>query len=249
MMDTADAAFPRLFDEAERVRWRMEHVPWETLRRDLVTPELVQLVRDIVVSEATTFSATQRFLDDFADDVDFTSWLAVWFYEETKHPQVLMRWLEQLGERCDDATLRRARVTAPFMKSRMGTLVTNIISEMVASSRYIHLSRHSPEPVLAELGKRLAADEARHAASFFTFARKRLASQGDDTAAVERRDALKMLYLWANETARVQHPVSLFRGGEAGLAAVRSRVIHMIGLLVGAPLRTADDIVLHLKEA
>jgi hypothetical protein len=243
----SEPVFARLFDDAERARWRMEDVPWASLDRAAVTPDLVQLVRDIAASEATTFSATQRFLADFADDVDFTSWLAVWFYEETKHPQVLMRWLAQLGEHCDDDAIRRARVTAPFMKSRMGTLVTNIISEVVASSRYMNLSRNSPEPVLAGIAARLGADEARHAASFFTFARKRLAAASDATT--ERRDALKVVYLWANETERVQHPVSMFRGGEAGLKAVKSRVIRMIGLLIGAQLRSVEDIVGLLKEA
>jgi hypothetical protein len=237
--------YARLYDEAESARWRIADVPWRELRPDAVTPELVQLVRDIVASEATTFSATQRFLRDFADDVELTNWISVWFYEETKHPQVLMRWLDAVGASYDDEAVRRARVTAPFMKSKTATLTSNVISEMVAATRYMNLRGNSPEPVLSWIAARLAGDEARHAASFFSFAQRRiLMSAEPDT---ERRDALKVLYLWANEREQMRHPVNMFQGS-VGFEAAMSRVIRMIGLLVDLPLRTPDDVVCQLKD-
>jgi hypothetical protein len=244
----ARPVFDALYLEAERARWKLADLRWEQIEREHVTPELVQLVRDIAESEATTFSATQRFLQDFADDVELTNWISVWFYEETKHPHVLFTWLDAVGAGRGNADMRRARVTAPFMKSRMGTLVTNIISEIVASSRYMNLSTRTPEPVLAQIATRLAADEARHAASFYTFAHRRIAAASDPDA--ERRDALKVVYLWINESERVHHPVNLFattQASAAAVAAVRSRVIRTIGLLVGAPLRDAADVMSELK--
>jgi len=243
--------FADLYACAERARWKLEDLPWGSIQRDKVTPELVQLVAAIAESEATTFSATQRFLQDFSNDVELTNWISVWFYEETKHPHVLLTWLDAVGagEAAPEMhAMRRARVTAPFMKSRMGTLVTNIISEIVASSRYMNLSTTAPEPVLSQIGKNLAADEARHAASFYTFAHRRLATATDVEA--ERRDALKVLYLWINESERVHHPVNLFsttQASAAAKAAVQSRVIRTIGLLVGAPLRDAGDVMSQLK--
>jgi hypothetical protein len=239
--------FARLFDEAERVRWRMHDLPWSSMRRDRVTPELVELVREIAASEATTFSATQRFLHEFADDVELTNWIAVWFYEETKHPEALSRWLAELGASIDDRAMRRARVTAPFMRSKMGTLVMNVISEMVASTRYIGLAARSPEPVLARLAEHLAGDEARHAASFFTFARHRLARSQDREQDV--RDALKVLHLWAKDPGHVQHPINLLKGAAPGFETVRNRVVRMIGLLVGIPLKTPEDVLDQLKAS
>ena len=241
----SEPVFPRLFDEAERARWRMDELPWQSLRVDAVTPELLALVREIVISEATTFSATQRFLQEFADDVDFTSWISVWFYEETKHPQVLLRWLSRFGMGVDEPTLRRARVTAPFMKSKVATLVTNIISETLAAARYMALHERCAEPLLAAIAGRLAGDEARHAASFFTFARARLACSRN--ADQDRRDALKVLHLWSSDRSHVTHPVNLFDGA-LGFEAVRSRIFRLIGLLVGAELRTADDVVRELRD-
>jgi hypothetical protein len=107
-----------------------------------------------VISQARSLNAQvadHPFMTDLADDVDFTQWISVWFYEETKHPQALLRWLHHLGVGVDDKFIMRGRATSPFMKSRMGTLVTNISSEMVASAAYTRLYRESPEPVLALL--------------------------------------------------------------------------------------------------
>lgn len=246
-LDTG-SVFSRLFDQAELARWKIEDVPWGSLDRTKVTPELIQLVREIVAAEATTFSATQRFLQEFTDDLDFTNWISVWFYEETKHPHVLLRWLAELGEHCDDAFLRRARVTVPFMKSRMATLVTNIVSEMVASARYMSLRAGSPEPVLGQIAARLAGDEARHAASFFLFAQRRLATSGNPDA--ERRDALKVLYLWSKENAQVHHPVNLFKSASSAqtLEATQGRIYRMVGYLIGSPLRSVDDVVSRLRD-
>jgi ferredoxin len=245
--DDAAPVFDRLFDEAERARWRLDDLPWSGLLHAAVTPELVGLVREIAAAEATTFSATQRFLGEFSDDVDFTNWISVWFYEETKHPQALSRWLGLVGAAVDERSIRRARVTAPFMKSRFGTLVTNIISEMVASARYMGLHARSPEPLLARIAGHLAGDEARHAASFFTFARKRLA--GSRTPELDRRDALKVLHLWASDRDNVRHPVNLFHGSSTpAFEAVQSRVVRMIGSLVGIPLGTPDDVLRQLRD-
>lgn len=249
----------RLFDEAERVRWRIEDVPWDRIDRDRITPGLVRLVRETAFSELTTTTATRRFLTDLGDDVDFTQWVAVWFYEESKHPQVLLRWLHRLGETVDEQFVRRGRATAPFMRSRMGTLVTNIISEMVASAGYARLHATSTEPVLAGIGRLLAADEARHAASFYAYARRLLERSRDPAA--DRRDAVKVLYLWFADNERVAHPVNEFYGrhgagdtGEPGnqpdFAAVvpRERIIRLIGTLVDLPLTGETDLLAAVRD-
>lgn len=256
----ADALCIRLFDDAERVRWRMEDVPWSRLERERVTPGLLALVREIAFSELTTTTATRRFLTELGDDPDFTQWIAVWFYEETKHPQVLLRWLHQCGVGVDDGFLLRGRATAPFMKSRMGTLVTNIISEMVATAAYTSLHRFAPEPVLAGIGRRLASDEARHAASFYAYARRHLERSRDPES--DRRDALKVLYLWFQDNQHVRHPVNEFYGRserrpevaatmadlQFDRAAPRDRIFAVIGALIDRPLDGEADVLAQLEE-
>ncbi len=247
----------RLSDEAERVRWRMEDVPWARVDRERAGPALRALVREAAYSELTTTTATRRFLTDLGDDVDFTQWVSVWFYEETKHPQVLLRWLHRVGETVDEQFVRKGRATAPFMKSRIGMLVTNIVSEMVASAAYARLAAASPEPVLAGIARDLRADEARHAASFFAYAQRLL--ERSRTRDADRRDAVKVLYAWFQDNERVAHPVNEFYGRhEAGAAesiqmefattAPRERILRLIGMLVELPLTGETDLLAAVRD-
>ncbi|TMQ22095.1 MAG: hypothetical protein E6J90_13035 [Deltaproteobacteria bacterium] len=250
-----ETLYPGLFAQAEAVRWRMQDIPWSQIERGAVTSGLRQLVREIAFSELTTATATRRFLTDLADDVDLTQWIAVWFYEETKHPHALLTWLHHLGERVDGQFVQRGRATAPFMRSRMGTLVTNIISEMVASAGYAALAARAAEPVLRRIARHLAGDEARHAASFYVYARRHLERSAEPAA--DRRDALKVLYLWYAGSALVGHPVSEFYGrheqrpeiGETmaqlgfNLAAPRDRISQLIGTLLDLELDGSVDLV------
>ena len=202
----------RLALEAERVRWRLGDLDFGAVDTSRVRPGLVALVKEIAYSELTTFSATRRFLNEFEDDVDFTQWLAVWYFEETRHPQALGGWLARFGVVFDEADIRRGRVTTPFLRSRTATLVMNVISETVASAAYASLARTADEPVLRQIAKNLAGDEARHGASFVAYARRQIAraadADGADGADGERRAALKALWLWLGADGAVRHPVN-----------------------------------------
>jgi hypothetical protein len=253
-----EAIFYRLSEKAERVRWRMEDIPWDAIRKDLVGPEWLELIRQSAFSELTTFTASQRFLKDFWDDPDFSQWVSVWFYEETRHPQALLKWLGHFGVTVDSDFLLQGRGTAPFMKSRMGTLVSNIISEMVASANYLSLHLHSPEPVLAAIALNLSHDEARHASSFYSYARLHLARSPSPDR--DRRDALKVLYLWFQDNDRIKHPVNEFQQRQAAASpdgayarhvravyeAVKAKACRRIGKLVGLPIASPGDVLRHL---
>jgi hypothetical protein len=205
-----DGIYYRLFAEAELVRWQMSGYAWADIRKGDVSPAWLAVARETLIGELTTFSATERFFADFGDDVDFTQWLTVWLYEETKHPSALVMWLDAFGEKFDSRFMLQGRQTLPFMPSRIGTLATNIISEMVAATLYITLARQRGiEPVLAQICRNISGDEARHAASFYSYAQKylRRSAQPDQ----DRMMALKVLYFWTTPelNARVGHPVNL----------------------------------------
>jgi hypothetical protein len=242
-----DALCFELAREAENARWRVNDIPWAEIDRARVTPGWIALVRAVAFSELTTTSATQRFLSEFGRDVDLTQWISVWFYEETRHPQVLMRWLAELGSSCDEDFVLRGRATAPFMRSQVGTLVTNVISEIVASAAYAAMGSHCPEPVLARIARNLAGDEARHAASFYRYAERHLEASTDRAA--DRRDALKVLHLWVGD-GEMRHPVHEFyernRDTFNELAIEPTfpveRIVRTIGVLVDLPLESAADV-------
>jgi ferredoxin len=240
--------YPELAEVAEGVRWKIRQLPWGSFEAARATPALRAIVREMAYSEQTTFSATQRFMQAFGDDADFTQWVSVWFYEETRHPMALLRWLDLAGETMAPDFVSRGRVSAPFMKSRIGTLVTNVISEIMAAHAYEGLSRASPEPLLAVIARRIAADEARHSASFFAYARAALARA--ERPERERLDALKVLHFWVNESSNVSHPVNQsmekFRAMGAGVdlsvsfAAPTEQICRAIGLLTGVDIPSPD---------
>ena len=254
-----DGIFYRLFDEAEAVRWKMVDYPWSSIARDQVPPCWRAVARETLIGELTTFSATERFFADFGDDVDFTQWLTVWLYEETKHPSAILKWLDAFGEKFDTPFMLQGRQTIPFMPSKMGTLATNIVSEMVAATLYITLAAQpSCEPVLQQICRNIGGDEARHAASFYSYARKRLGRAEDPRA--EKIAALKVLYFWTTPelNARVGHPVNLLANRyrtdaliqeavprealEHAIATTYRRTCRVFETLLGVELRDPHDV-------
>jgi hypothetical protein len=261
----------KLFNEAEKVRWRMEDIPWSSIDRSKVTPNSLALVRQIALAELTTYAATRRFLQEFSDDIDFTQWMSVWFYEETKHPYALIRWMQELGETFSAKEMVRGRITAPFMKSRFGMLVTNVISEVNASAGYTVLYRMTDEPVLKLVAKNIAGDEARHATGFFAYARR--AFERSKHVDEDRLDGLKVLHMWLGHNGQVQHPVNtvgLRTSNEADMLdewskatadqtileqqsvlqqqITRERSLGMIGNLLGLELKAPEDIMEKIRE-
>jgi ferredoxin len=259
-LDGGEALFGELATSAENVRWSLGEVAWQDVDVARATPELRSVVREMAFSESATYSATQRFLETFFDDLDFSKWISVWFYEETRHPHVLIEWLRRVGEPVTADFEVKGRVSTPFMRSTLGTLVTNIISEISAAHAYRHLAATSPEPVLADIARKIAGDEARHAATFFRFARRRLAAESSDVARRDRARGLEVLQAWLGgvQTA-MTHPVAQMIkrledsdiDNEAlglGFTAVRVRVVRVIGLLFDLPLQRPDDVGPALRE-
>jgi ferredoxin len=248
--------FDELASRAEAVRWSLADIPWSDLDPAGASPALRALTREMAFSENATYSATQRFLDAFYDDVDFTRWIAVWFYEETRHPHVLLEWLRRVGEAIEPDFVQRARVSTPFVRSPTGTLVMNVVSELTASQAYAYLARTSPEPVLSRLASFIAGDEARHGASFHRFARRRLAAMPEETKPREIARGLEVLLAWLGGAGEVTHPVGQMLGRlsasgtdlDFDLEGVRRRAVRIVGSLLGVPLRDAADVAPAVRE-
>jgi hypothetical protein len=181
----------------------------------------------------------------------------VWFYEETRHPHVLLEWLRRVGDAVPADFVVKGRVSTPFMRSALGTLVTNVISEVTAAQAYRRLARTSPEPVLARIATLISGDEARHAASFFRFAARMLASAAPDVARRERARGLEVLQAWLGGVTTATHPVAQMldrlKDTDTGsldlsFSAVRSRVIHIVALLLDLPIRSESDVSVVLRD-
>jgi Ferritin-like domain len=256
----AEALYYRYFEQAEAVRWRVSDIPWERLEPAAVSPYWTQVVTEIARSELTTFDGTRQFMARFGDDPDFSQWLAVWLYEETKHPQVLMMWLGRMGVKLDEQFLVAGRQSAQFAASWLGTLTLNVIAEVMAAEAYATLARHAPEPVLRHLAWRISADEARHAAHFFGYGQRLVARSHD--LKLELKNSLEVLYLWLNTQTRLEHPIGQimhtvegtapFRAGvrDDGFVtdALRERICTIIGRMIGIPLTSKKDVLRAARE-
>jgi hypothetical protein len=252
VLDTA--LYYSLFHEAEAVRWKMSDIPFSAIETDKAPRSLVALMKELAAAELTTWTATNQFFESFREDVDFTQWMTVWLYEETKHPQALMRWLKHFGESFDAEFMLEGRKTHPFMKSKMGTLVINILSEIETSAFYLNVSQNVEEPVLKLIAQNLAADEARHASSFYLYAKKML--MNSERPEVERFEALKVLYFWLVSNRNVKHPFALFANKAASSAefsdlerilsfktnALYGRMRAMVGNLIGVSLDSKEAV-------
>ena len=258
LLDTA--LYYSLFREAEAVRWQMSDIPFDEIETDKATPALVGLMKELAAAELTTWTATNQFFEAFRDDVDFTQWMTVWLYEETKHPQALMRWLKHFGETFDVQFMLEGRKTYPFMSSKMGTLVLNILSEIETATFYLSVSQNVKEPVLKIIARNLAADEARHASSFYLYAKKRLMTS--DNPRHEAFEALKVLFFWLINNQNVKHPFALFANKVAGSAEfdeldrimsfktenMYKRMRTMVGNLVGVALESKEAVRTHFMQ-
>ena len=252
LLDTA--LYYSLFRESEAVRWKMSDIPFAAIEKDKAPPALVGLIREVASAELTTWTATNQFFEAFRDDVDFTQWMTVWLYEETKHPQVLMRWLKHFGESFDVDFMLEGRKTYPFMNSKMRTLVFNIFSEIEAATFYLSVSQHVQEPVLQLIARNLAADEARHASSFYVYAKKRVMTSTNPD--FERFEALKVLYFWLVRNQNVKHPFALFANKVSGSGEfdeldrilsfktdnMYKRMRTMVGNLIGISLEDKEAV-------
>lgn len=107
----------------------------------------------------------------FVDDPAFRDAASAWAVEEQRHGDVLGRWASLADPAFDyPASLARFRdgysvpvdVGASVRGTRSGELIARCVVEAGTSSLYSAIAAASDEPVLAEICRRIAADEFRH---------------------------------------------------------------------------------------
>ncbi len=241
-----DLSYYSLFDVAEKARWQMTDIAWDKIDKTLVNQSLLDTVKVITFGELTTYSATRSFMEMFEDDIDFTQWLAVWLYEETKHPHALTKWLALNDVKLTGEYLMQGRTITPMTDSRVEMLTFNIISEIVAGNMYLATAETVPEPVLQDIALKLAKDEMRHSVGFENYCRKAIAESADPD--YEKMIALRSAWVFVQDNQFIEHPVfitvknmgSFF--GEKIIKKIRTQIASRIGKLVGIEIPDPDQI-------
>ena len=179
-----------LFVNLERARWNLSRdIDWDAIEPDKLTPEWIFDVREVCLTELSALYATEMFLRDFYADIDFCSFISVWFYEEMKHHLVLRKYLERVGEVIEESELPKLRLSfdeGPAIE----TLTMHFCGEQRLAHWYTAFSANAPEPVLRQIFKVLAADELRHGAAYAKYLRKAVRNKPEVLPAILQDGAL-----------------------------------------------------------
>jgi rubrerythrin len=178
-VDNASAATER---RAARRHWSLDDIPWHLVHRDAVwrNQGLFYMVAAASLMESATDLYTENLIDYFAGDDEITSWLKdYWLPEELQHGRALRRYVETAWpdfpwERVRAGFIEEFR---PFCDealeaARALEMASRCVVETGTASFYTCLSRASPDPVLAQLTRHIAADEVGHYKHFYRFFRK-----------------------------------------------------------------------------
>jgi rubrerythrin len=257
--------YGELFDRLERARWELRtHVPYDQIDRSKLSDQWIRDLRSICLTELSALYATEMFLRDFYADIDFCSFISVWFYEEMKHYLTLRRYLETVGETFDDAELPRLRLTfdeGPAIE----TLTMHFVGEQRLAHWYTAFSNNLEEPVLALIFKTLAADELRHAAAYAKYLRKAVTNEPSVLPNI-----LKMaLWMLRSTNDAPKHPTTITDPSVVGLldepdyvkrmlntylpdrdheAPVQRRVLALMGELAGTPIESVKALLPAIRK-
>lgn len=197
--------YDELFIRLERARWNLSNdIDFDAVDPSLVSEQWRFDLREICLTELSALYATEMFIRDFYADIDFCSFISVWFYEEMKHHLVLRKYLERCDEHFDEAELPALRLTfAPG--PAIETLTMHFCGEQRLAHWYTAFSEHAPEPVLRQIFKILAADELRHAACYAKYLRKAVTNKPEVLP-----DILKMaLWMLRSTNEAPKHPTTV----------------------------------------
>ena len=254
-----------LFIRLERARWQLStDIAFDEIDASKLTDQWVRDVQHICLTELSALYATEMFIRDFYTDIDFCSFISVWFYEEMKHHLVLRKYLERIGVTFDEAELPELRLTfdpGPAIE----TLTMHFCGEQRLAHWYTAFGQHAPEPVLRDVFKILAADELRHAACYAKYLRRAVSNKPDCLP-----DILKMsLWMIRSSNDAPKHPTTITEPSVVGQLEdpayitrmlnwylpgrdhekpVQRRILALMSELSGATLQTPRELLTAIRE-
>lgn len=234
--DRVDSAplYARHAVASDRGSWSVERdVAWDEIDAEqaLGQPELLAQLRDAALIESFHPVNLARLMRACWDDIDAGVCLSLEAFEGFKHFHVLRRYLDVVGYEpviTDDELVRIRRGSQDVSIAQEGlihALVEFMLSEHLAAYFFRRLSRAAVEPVLADVLKRIAADEVRHAQSASDLIAKRIES---DRSVVPRvLEAAGRFRHYGSEVVS-EVPVAM-RGDEVAIRTFAGRIERLCG--------------------
>jgi hypothetical protein len=180
--------YTELFKSMESVRWNMAtDIPWQDFDRSKLTDEQAQTIKMNAITEWAALPATEMFLRDNRDDSDFSAFMSVWFFEEQKHSLVLIEYLRRFAPDLVPTEEELHRVRFEFDPAPpLETLMLHFCGEVRLNHWYRRASDWHTEPVIKEIYKVIAQDEARHAGAYLRYMKRALTQRGQEIGAQAR---------------------------------------------------------------
>jgi rubrerythrin len=209
---------------------------WHEVARYAIPVNTIRALRYMHDIESHTLVYLRTLLSTRAiDDPEIGPFLACWLYEETFHGLAFGRFLAAAGypvpwrEHGDENLMERLQGVAAKVVSRIWPnficvhMLWGAINELTTMQGYKRLAQISDHPVLIEMLRQIARDEARHFSFYFHQARQRLKTPRD--ARMVRRI---IEWFWAPVGSGVQPAREtrflsgyLFSGAEGRAAALK----------------------------
>lgn len=200
--------YPKLFKQLENSRWSMEFdIPWNDFNENHLSDRQLHGIKMNAILEWSAMPTAEMFLRDNQHDSDFSAFMSIWFFEEQKHSLVLMEYLrrfapEYLPTEDELNAIRFAFDSAPALES----LALHFCGEVRLNQWYRCAREYHTEPVIREIYKTLAADEARHARAYYDYMAKAIDMDGNNA----KRAFSKIGVLMTNSRLnKAMHPTNL----------------------------------------
>ncbi len=172
---------------------KIDDLDWEGAAREGVTDEEELIIRYMADTETHTIIYMRDLLAGYSTkDPEVTAFLSVWVYEELWHGRALDRILEASGRTVDKQRAGELVQTITW-KERFEALLSQMLAsstphfiathmawgalnEFTAAASYMSMARKTKNPALKELCRRIAVQERKHYAFYYSQAEKRLTS-------------------------------------------------------------------------
>jgi len=197
----------------EAVRWNMgTDIAWGDYDASKLSDEQAHTIKMNAITEWAALPATEMFLRDNRGDSDFCAFMSIWFFEEQKHSLALIEYLRRFRPELvpTEAELHNVRFEfdpAPALE----TLMLHFCGEIRLNHWYRRAAEWHSEPVIKQIYKIIAQDEARHAGAYLRYMKRALIGQGKEFGQQARIAFSKIgvLMASAHRTPQALHPTNL----------------------------------------
>jgi len=218
--------YEKHFERMEKTRWMLsKDIPWEEMQPDLLPDGLITDLKYICLTELSALYATEMFIRDFYEDIDFCAFVSIWFYEEMKHFLTMKKYINKAGAHIPDIETELPKLRLSFDPGAcIQTMTMHFVGEHRLALWYNNFGDTFKDPVLQKIFRTLASDELRHGAVYSTYLNK--AVKKDEKVL---RDALMMaLWMLRSSKDKPKHPTTITRPSVMDMLEDPEYLVRMI---------------------